>query len=282
MKTTPQPKLPGAAAFTLIELLTVIAIIGILAAILLPVLSVATTHAKKTRAATEISQLRAAIEQYESQYSRMPVSPAVQSSGLTNITYGGTYQNKAGMPWTSLSAITLFQQGSTVGNYIPSNTDVIAILMNFTNYPGTTTWTVNTNFQKNPQQTKFLNAQMANDTRSPGVGPDLQYRDPWGNPYIITMDLNEDDKAEDPFYAQPAISSSTGVSGGTGLNGLIYQPTSNGGDGNYIYHGNVMVWSMGPDGPIDSSPSSFDVPASPTTGGANDGANKQHIVSWQQ
>jgi len=56
------------------------------------------------------------------------------------------------------------------------------------------------------------------------------------------------------------------------LKGLVYQPS----DGNYSFHGNVMVWSMGPDGPFNHSPSSFD-PTQP----ANAGPNKNHILSWQ-
>jgi prepilin-type N-terminal cleavage/methylation domain-containing protein len=275
MKTMTQPKSSGAKAFTLIELLTVIAIIAILAAIILPVLSSAVTRAKKTKAATEISQIRAAIEQYESQYGRMPVSTPVQQSGLPGITYGGVYTSKAGQTFPALS--TYFVPGSTVGNYVPSNADVIAILMNYTNYPNTATWTCNTNSQKNPQGTKFLNAALAPNNTSPGLGTDLNYRDPWGNPYIITMDMSEDDKTEDPFYGSPGVSSATSVTGGAGLMGLVCQPKANGGDGNYIYHGNVMVWSMGPDGPVNSSPSTFD-----TNAPANSGANKQHIVSWQQ
>jgi prepilin-type N-terminal cleavage/methylation domain-containing protein len=275
MKTTTQQKSFGTLAFTLIELLTVIAIIAILAAIILPVLSVATTHAKKTRAATEIAQIVSGIQQYESQYSRMPVSPAVQSSGLPNVTYGGVFNNKAGQKWPPVS--TYFVPGATTGNYVPSNTDVMAILMNFTNYPGTTTWTINTNYQKNPQQTVFLKAAPSGNTTAPGYGTDLNYRDPWGNPYIITMDLNEDDKAEDMFYSSPTVSSVTHITGGTALVGLICQPKANGGDGYYIYHGNVMVWSMGPDGPVNSAPSSFD-----TNSLATDGPNKQHILSWQQ
>src|SRR5215472_460304 len=99
MKIMIQPKSSRVKAFTLIELLTVIAIIAILAAIILPVLSSAVTRAKKTKAGTEIAQIRAAIEQYESQYGRMPVSTAVQQSGLTNITYGGVYVNKSGTTW---------------------------------------------------------------------------------------------------------------------------------------------------------------------------------------
>jgi hypothetical protein len=38
----------------------------------------------------------------------------------------------------------------------------------------------------------------------PGVGTDLVYRDPWGNPYIITLDLNYDEKARDACYCHPA------------------------------------------------------------------------------
>jgi hypothetical protein len=41
---------------------------------------------------------------------------------------------------------------------------------------------------------------MSGDTNSPGVGTDLVYRDPWGNPYIITMDLNYDEMCKDAFY----------------------------------------------------------------------------------
>ena len=49
----------------------------------------------------------------------------------------------------------------------------------------------------------YLNATRPGDTNTPGVGPDGVYRDPWGNPYIITVDLNYDDKARDAFYRNP-------------------------------------------------------------------------------
>ena len=43
--------------------------------------------------------------------------------------------------------------------------------MDLTNYPGTAHATVNTNYEKNPQQTIFLNAKMVGDTNTwPGVG----------------------------------------------------------------------------------------------------------------
>jgi hypothetical protein len=100
---------------------------------------------------------------------------------------------------------------------------------------------------------------IGSDITLPGVGPDLVYRDPWGNPYLITLDLNDDSKAEDSVY------SSVTVSGG-GVNGLMQQPAP---DSHYALHGNIMVWSAGPDGKID--------PAS----AANLGVNKDNILSWK-
>ena len=58
----------------------------------------------------------------------------------------------------------------------------------------------------NPQQTKFLNATMVSDTVSPGVGLDGVYRDPWGDPYVISMDLNYDGVCQDAFYCQQSVS----------------------------------------------------------------------------
>jgi len=234
------------AGFTLVELLTVISIIGILAALLLPVLAAVKKHALMTKAHLEAVDIATAIQAYDSAYGRFPVSANAQAAAGTNdFTYGGTFQTPGG--------------SFTVGTagYLTNNSEVVAILMDLTNYPNGSGPTANMNYVKNPQQTIFLNAHMSGDTSSPGVGTDLVYRDPWGNPYIITMDLNYDEMCEDAFYETTAVS-------GGGLNGLILAP-----DGNYAYRGKVMVWSAGPDGRID--------PTAP----ANQGANKDNILSWK-
>lgn len=283
-------KLPSEAgstlqrAFTLVELLVVIAIIAILAAMILPVFNVAMTHAKKTQAKLEANQIANAIEQYDSQYSRMPVSSYVQQSGSNNVTYGGIYTSSSStgnqFPYSSWTDI---QGGyvTSVGLYMTNNADVMATLLNLTNYPSSSQWTVNTNYQKNPMRTIFLNGKFTADAISPGIGTDLNYRDPWGNPYIITMDLNDDNKAEDAFYSYVPMSAATGKAGDPGVNGLSYQAA----DKYYVYHGNVMVWSMGPNGPFNHSPSSFTFsPVTPDPSGlswAQDPANKNHILSWQ-
>jgi len=257
---------PG-IAFTIVELLTVIAIISILAALLLPVLSKAKTTAKKRQAQVEITQIVGAIQQYDSVYGRYPVSAYAQSlaSSLNDVTYGGIFTN-----W-------LAQPGYMITNHSTAfaNAEVMAILLDLTNYPDTTLGTTsNTNHQKNPQQTIFLNAKMSGDSPQvfpyqPGVGPDLAYRDPWGNPYFITMDVNYDEQCKDAFYCLKAISQINGA-GAAGYNGLVDPTDPTGNDSNFLYHGKVMVWSAGPDGKID--------PAAP----ANAGANKDNILSWQQ
>jgi type II secretory pathway pseudopilin PulG len=239
--TTPHPR--RYASFTIVELLTVISIIAILAAMLLPALSAAKIHAQKTQARLQISGIVTAIQNYDSAYSRFPVSSGVQSiAGGGEFTYGGALF----APWTPLIS----------ANYLTNNSEVIAILMDITNYPDGSGPTANNGHVKNPQQTVFLSANMVSDTNLPGVGPDLVYRDPWKNPYVITMDLDEDNQCEDAVYSLSAVS-------GGGLNGLIQQ------SGGYVYHGNVMVWSAGPDKQIDP------------TKAANTGVNKDNILSWQ-
>ncbi|HSY42802.1 MAG TPA: prepilin-type N-terminal cleavage/methylation domain-containing protein [Candidatus Acidoferrum sp.] len=279
MKTTLRKSLPRLRAFTLVELLIVIAIIAILAAMLLPVINAAQQHAKKNQARIECDNIVNAIQAYESDYSRMPVSSAVQSSGYTNVTYGNLFNTPAG-----------FQQiGSLInGQILTNNADVIAILLDYTNYvngwngpaPGVNGLTDNTNYMKNPKRTVYLSNTRASGydpsqtgtLPRPGIGNDLVYRDPWGNPYVISMNLNEDNNVVDSFYGLTQVSSASGTAGGSGLVGLNWHPEI--GSGAYALHGNVMVWSAGPDGKVD--PSSMASPVS-----AIQGANKDNVISWQ-
>jgi prepilin-type N-terminal cleavage/methylation domain-containing protein len=136
-------KIAAKQGFTLIELLVVIAIIGILAAMLLAVLPSVTGVGKKTKAKLEAQAIATAIEQYDSAYGRFPISASLQSTlesvSFTNdFTYGGSVlSNVAGIS----------------SYYWTNNSEVIAILMNITNYPNGSGPTANNGYVKNPQQT---------------------------------------------------------------------------------------------------------------------------------
>ena len=96
---------------------------------------------------------------------------------------------------------------SAPGSYQTNNSEVMAVLMDVEYWPNApSSPTINLGHVKNPQRTPYLNATMAGNNTSPGVGQDGIYRDPWGNPYIITIDLNYDEKARDAFYRDPNVS----------------------------------------------------------------------------
>ena len=192
MKTSTRPFPRNSTGFTLIEMLVVVAIIGILAGLLLPVLATQKTKAKVTQARTEMANLAAAINQYYATYSRLPTSLAPAAGDAT-------FGLASDPDFTTLT--------------IYDNSELMIIL-------GNVNAGVNLNSAKNPQRLNLLpNIKPGATTSSPGLGPDGIYRDPWGQPYIITLDLDADDQCAGLFYP------------------TVRAP--------------VAIWSKGPDGKFD-------------------------------
>lgn len=262
--------------FTLIELLTVIAVIGILAGMLLPALVKGKDKAKiaTTRAAMKV--FAGAVGAYETEYSRMPVSkpsreattdrsPDFTFGTVLAATSNGTLVNGKGEPLPFI--------GNLGGRGQNNNSELVAILRDMEQTAAGQN-TVNVGHAYNPKEENFLEGlkdvgvrkvQSGATIGAPdGVGPDGIWRDPWGSPFIVTVDLDFDGKCRDGFYRRAAVSQDQGNMGMFGLR----RPPGGGAD-DFEVNSSVIVWSMGPDGMAD--------PAAP----AGAGANKDNILGWQ-
>jgi type II secretory pathway pseudopilin PulG len=260
---------------TLVEVLLVIAVIAVLVLLVLPNLASIDGRAPRKIALLEASQIVQAIKNYEAEYGKFPVSSdalrAVAGSGedFTFGTHGLPHGLKT--PSGSYDVRALDAAGKPL-SYQANNSEVMAVLLDVEAWPSAPKVpTINQGHVMNPQKLRFLNAAMAANTTSPGIGQDGVYRDPWGQPYIITIDLNKDGKARDVFYREPSVSADPSDTNTPkrGLNGLI--PTVVGGRTFYEVNSPLAIWSPGPDKMVDPGPGVS----------ANQGPNRDNIVSWK-
>jgi prepilin-type N-terminal cleavage/methylation domain-containing protein len=235
--------------FTLIEMLVVIAVIAVLAGVLLPVLTQAKAKARIAVAKAEMRTLQLAIYSYKSAYGVWPGSTMVYQSAAQNVdcndfTYGTTWPNGALLKTGYPTIVSYYN--STSPSYQTCNAELVALLKSSNTVATPQLQALSA--AGNPQGMDLLTVRSARAEGSPGLGPDGVFRDPWGNPYIITLDLDYNESCIDGFYGQLRKRS--------GLSAAI--------------KADILIWSFGPDGKVNPN----------SVIGVNGGENKDNIVSW--
>jgi len=112
-----QRRLKRAAAFTLIELLLVLVILGVLAAIVVPKLTGRTQEAKVTATKTQISSIKTALDLFEHDNGRFPSTEeglgALVNNPGGNLTNWHKYMEQ--MPMDSWNQPLIYRQPGTNG-----------------------------------------------------------------------------------------------------------------------------------------------------------------------
>jgi prepilin-type N-terminal cleavage/methylation domain-containing protein len=157
-----------ARAFTLIELLIVIAMIAILAGLLFPAFQAVQNQAKRTQAKNDLTQIVTAVNAFYTEYGKYPLVTA-------ETTYGSTTIPNADLFFT-LRAVA---SGANAGNAV--NTRVIVF--------------------SQPPDSKVSNPAKAgidSIASSPTYGT---WFDPWGTPYIVRIDGDYSNSVANPYSA---------------------------------------------------------------------------------
>ena len=152
-------------AFTLVELLVVIAVVGMLAAILLPVVTSAIKKAEKSRTQAEMISIVSAINAYASEYGVMPAGSA---NGQNDQVYVGE--------WGSKKVNSIYN---------------ILRAIDITNNPKRIV------FLEIPEKSMQGNCTIPGHPHT-YTSNEGYFLDPWGNPYAIVMDTSFDGQIGGP------------------------------------------------------------------------------------
>jgi prepilin-type N-terminal cleavage/methylation domain-containing protein len=311
--------------FTLVELLVVVVIIAVLMGMLIPAVMRAKVRARIATARADMSNIKGAILSYQTDYSRfpvprplwvrkfpvMPIPPPPDFGSPPSLwpMVGTNY-----VPPLPTWALNPLGGDITFGDANTPNYGVMRILCSvddsFTRpvpqpsppepprywpmpRPGSNlapSLTVNGNFSRNPKTNKYLDVPSGDDLGDSGLDPIYNFNDPFGQQYIITMDMDGDGDCSDKYYRQTSMNVDVVI----GLRKSKWtQPAPLGWDSTsttpwppppypprlvqneHVLMESVMIYSRGP----DQRASGQDSGGNPLS--ALDGVNADNILDWR-
>ena len=246
--------------FTLVEILVVIAVIGILASLILPAVTGANQQTMRLKAKADVSNIMSAIVKYESTYGKLPI---LMDGTKPNSKYfeDGDEPKKGRL--TKEGYYALIQALSGV-DLLDDSKDVVELGDDYINISDTTDntsdWAKGARAM-NPRKTPFLDV--------PSDFPKNGFVDPWDNEYVIVLDYEvgagSSDKygdtdtlisAYDKIIEHPALEATFDgknitCASKSGMLEVTEEGTKVETQIPAQVRANILVYSMGPDGVDD-------------------------------
>lgn len=162
--------------FTLVEMLTVIAIIAILAGIITPVVIISRNRGQRSRAESDVTSIMAALKQMDADCSKV----LTKDNKIGGVTIDSISSNIATIDGDAYDAMIAELSA-------PKNGALAAVSVN-------------------KRKKVYLDPRKDFDpTKNYTDQKDLLYRDPWGNPYKIYVKTTHDDKLALPGTSKTIV-----------------------------------------------------------------------------
>jgi prepilin-type N-terminal cleavage/methylation domain-containing protein len=169
------------AAFTLVELLTVIAIIAILMGLLFPAIAAVKENGRKVQAKNDVMQIVAAVKAYNTEYGKYPVVEETKSSENDEEKEAAVGDPAADMQIKNNALFNTLRA-------IPEG--------------------LNANHKYNPRRVVFFEGKSVSNPVQPRAGfvekgaDDIKgsFYDPWGKQYNVVLDSNYDNQIKVKDY----------------------------------------------------------------------------------
>jgi prepilin-type N-terminal cleavage/methylation domain-containing protein len=217
-------------AFTLIEVLAVIAIIGLLVGLLFPAIKGALQKAEIAQAQNDIKNIQTALSQFYTDYGKWPNG----NGGTADFSYGAFGSGNYAPAYPNQSVRSGYCENHWLMETLQANPDNLAESAVDNGVPaprGNGSANNSPANLVNTRHTVYLNIPAKSLQPSTDGTGGLDFVDPWKNPYQITVDTTYDNICSNDTYSGTALTP-------FGL-----------GKAGYVTNTTMVVWSFGPLGP---------------------------------